>query len=79
MTCKETIEILMDYLEATLSSEVNRELEEHLRGCPPCQAYLNTYRKTAELAGKVGRQEMPDEMKAHLREFLLAQLAKHDR
>jgi ribose 5-phosphate isomerase A len=76
MTCKETIEILADYLEATLSSDVNRELERHLQACPPCRAYLNTYRKTAELAGQVGRQEMPEEMKRHVREFLLAQLGK---
>jgi ribose 5-phosphate isomerase A len=77
MTCKETIEVLMEYLEATLSSDVNQELERHLSACPPCQAYLNTYRKTADLAGQVGRQEMPEEMKRHLREFLLAQLGKH--
>ena len=76
MTCKETIEILMDYLEATLSADVNRELEQHLQACSPCLAYLNTYRKTAELAGQVGRQEMPEEMKRHLREFLLGQLGK---
>jgi ribose 5-phosphate isomerase A len=78
MTCKETIDVLMDYLEATLSSDVNRELEQHLRACPPCQAYLNTYKKTAELAGQAGRQEMPEEMKRHLREFLISQLGKRD-
>jgi hypothetical protein len=68
----------MDYLEATLSSDVNRELEQHLRACPPCQAYLNTYKKTVELAGQAGRQEMPEEMKRHLREFLISQLGKRD-
>ncbi len=74
MTCKEVIEVLADYLEATLASDLARELEEHLRSCAPCQAYLNTYRKTADLTGEAGRVEMPEEMKRHLREFLLKQL-----
>ena len=77
MTCRETIEVLMDYLEAALSSDANRDLERHLQACPPCLAYLNTYRKTVELAGQAGRQEMPEEMRRHLREFLLAKLGKH--
>lgn len=74
MTCKDAIEILADYLEGALGADLGRELEEHLAQCRPCQAYLNTYRKTAELGREVGRVEMPDEMKRHLREFLLRRL-----
>lgn len=74
MTCKDTIAILADYLESTLSPELVEKLEEHLRGCAPCRAYLATYRKTKSLAVDAGRVEMPEEMKTRLREFLLAQL-----
>lgn len=74
MTCKDAIAILADYLESTLSPELVEKLEEHLRDCAPCRAYLATYRKTKSLAADAGRVEMPEEMKTRLRELLLAQL-----
>lgn len=74
MICKDAIAILADYLESTLSPELVEELEEHLRDCAPCRAYLATYRKTKSMAADAGRVEMPEEMKTRLREFLLAQL-----
>jgi hypothetical protein len=72
--CKDAIAILADYLESTLSPELVEKLDEHLRDCAPCRAYLATYRETKSLAADAGRVEMPDEMKTRLREFLLAQL-----
>jgi anti-sigma factor RsiW len=74
VTCKDAIAILADYLESALSPELVEKLEEHLRDCAPCRAYLATYRKTKSLAADAGRVEMPEEMKTRLREFLLAQL-----
>jgi anti-sigma factor RsiW len=74
VTCNDAIAILADYLESTLSPELVEKLEEHLRDCAPCRAYLATYRKTKSLAADAGRVEMPEEMKTRLREFLLAQL-----
>jgi anti-sigma factor RsiW len=74
VTCKDAIAIMADYLESTLSPELVEKLEEHLRDCAPCRAYLATYRKTKSLAADAGRVEMPEEMKTRLREFLLAQL-----
>jgi anti-sigma factor RsiW len=74
MTCRELIALLADYLEASLSPEVIAQLERHLGDCAPCVAYLNTYRRTREVAADAGRVEMPEEMKARLRAFLLDRL-----
>jgi anti-sigma factor RsiW len=74
VTCKDAIAIMADYLESALSPELVEKLEEHLRDCAPCRAYLATYRKTKSLAADAGRVEMPEEMKTRLRELLLAQL-----
>ena len=74
MTCQQAIDVLADYLEATLDPDAGRELESHLAGCAACVAYLNTYRKTQELTRQAGQVEMPAEMKALLREYLLKQL-----
>ena len=73
MTCKDAIDLLSDYLDATCSAALCRDLEEHVARCAPCQAYLNTYPRTAVLGREAGQVEMPEEMKRHLREFL----AKH--
>ena len=70
MTCREAIDTLDDYLESTLTAAVLEKLETHLRECAPCRAYLATYERTAQLAAKVNRVEMPPEVKRRLRDFL---------
>jgi hypothetical protein len=76
LTCKDAIEIMGEYLEAALGPDLVATLERHLADCRPCVAYLNTYRKTRQLAGEVGRLEMPEEMKRRLRRLLLEQLTR---
>ena len=76
LTCRDVIGLLLDYLETALTDELIAAFEEHLRDCPPCQAYLATYRKTREVTGAAGRVEMPGEMKARLRELLLECLSR---
>ena len=76
LTCKDAIEILADFLDGTLPADAVETLEQHLHDCPPCVAYLKTYRKTRELVGRAGRVEMPAELKARLRRFLVEQLDK---
>ncbi len=79
VTCKDFIEdLLVDYLEHTLSPEVAADLERHLAVCPPCVAYLNTYKRTQELVGRAAPVEMPPEVKTILRKFLQEQLAKEE-
>ena len=77
MNCQEFIALIADYLEMTVTPEALAEFEEHLAGCGPCQAYLETYRRTRELAAASERTtlppSMPTEMRVHLRAFLLAQ------
>jgi anti-sigma factor RsiW len=75
LTCREAIGLLADYLESALSEQEIRELEEHLAGCGPCQAYLNTYWRTKDLTGKAERVAMPEEMKDRLRTFLVRALS----
>jgi anti-sigma factor RsiW len=76
LTCKEAIAVLGDYLEEALGTDTGRELERHLQDCEACVAYLNTYRKTRDLAAGELRAELPAEVKARLRTFLMAKLAE---
>ena len=70
MNCREAIARLAEYLDGELTPETLRALEAHLAECGPCRAYLATYRRTKELAVKVNRVEMPEPLKARLRELL---------
>jgi len=70
MNCREAIDVLVDYLDETLTPDVLAQLEAHLRVCAPCRAYLATYKRSVELAAKVNRVEMPPEAKQRLRDFL---------
>jgi len=70
MTCREAIELLDDYLEAALTTDVLARLEAHLNVCAPCRAYLATYERAVQLAAKVNRVEMPPEVRQRLRDFL---------
>ena len=76
MTCRDAIEVLADFLDGTLPADVGAALGAHLKGCPPCRAYLRTYAKTGRLVGQAGRNEMPEELKKRLRAFLLEQLTR---
>ncbi len=74
MTCQEAIERLAEYLDAELTPATLAALEAHLRVCEACRAYLATYRRTKELAAKVSRVEMPEELKTRLRALLTGRI-----
>jgi anti-sigma factor RsiW len=74
LTCENLIAMLADYLEASLTPEAVAAFHRHLNSCPECVAYVNTYEKARELAGRGLEATMPPEMKARLRGLLLAEL-----
>jgi MFS family permease len=50
LACKQLVELVADYLEDVLSSEVRARFEEHLAGCDGCTTYLDqTQQIIAEL------------------------------
>ena len=69
-TCKESIDLLLDYLDGTMSDEQARHLEEHLAACPPCIDFLRTYRATPSLCRRALQKQMPEELSQRLKEFL---------
>ena len=49
MTCRELVDFLIEYLDGELPENSRSVFEEHLGFCPPCQAYLDTYRESVAL------------------------------
>ena len=75
MTCEDAIAIFAEFMEHALPAAVGEALQAHLSDCAPCRAYLRTYEKTRWLV-RMGRPEMPEELKTRLRAFLLDQLTR---
>ena len=69
LTCQELIQFLMDYLDGELPAEQRALFEEHLRLCPPCVCYLESYQQCIKL-GKVCVCE-EEEIKAAVPEELV--------
>jgi anti-sigma factor RsiW len=69
MTCRELVDFIMDYLNGELPERERSEFEVHLAVCPPCVAYLASYRQTVTIAraaskplGEEAVAEMPEEL-----------------
>lgn len=49
ITCRELIGFLDEYVDGSMPSAQRAEVDRHLAVCPPCVAYLETYRQTIAL------------------------------
>lgn len=71
LCCKECLDLLYDYLEGNLDTPIKTSLEEHFQDCPPCIAFLKTYKSTSQLCREtLGKQEIPEAVQSKLQEFL---------
>ena len=69
-TCLETIDLLDRYVDGTLPADQRALLDSHFEDCPPCGAFLDSYRATPKLARDATEFEMPDEVRQRLRRVL---------
>jgi anti-sigma factor RsiW len=70
--CRQIAELLDDYVDGTLPKRTRELLEWHIEGCPPCVAFVNTYRGTIDAARKLGDVQIPPEVKQRLLAVLRA-------
>jgi anti-sigma factor RsiW len=73
-TCRDSINLLLDFLDGELTPEDTQHLREHLQGCSPCVDFLRTYRATPGLCKRALVQKMPQEMSTKLTEFLRSKI-----
>lgn len=70
ITCREFSELLFDFLEDLLPPEQRNPLERHLRDCPPCVAYFDSYRATILLSRQLPDAPLPPQLEQRLRAIL---------
>ena len=68
--CRQIAELLGDYMEGTLPRSTRDLIDFHIDGCPPCVAFLNTYRGTVDAARKLPEVTIPPELKKRLLKVL---------
>ena len=59
MNCREFVDFLMVYLDGELPEEQRATFEQHMKACPPCVTYLETYGETVKLGGICRESEGP--------------------
>jgi hypothetical protein len=74
--CRQLCDLLFDYINNDLSEERRQLLEEHLRVCPPCLVYAESYRVTVTLSRKLPCRDLPPECERRLREALARECAE---
>ena len=70
LTCRKVTEILIDYVDGTLSTEDRSLLERHLCGCVPCAIYMHTYHDTIRLTRALPNEPLPPEFAARLKSMI---------
>jgi hypothetical protein len=77
-TCKEITDLICGYVNDTLSPAVKRDFQRHLRICPDCVNFLNTYKKTVTTSGSLRPEEIPAEVRDNVLEFLRSRIRKRE-
>lgn len=70
MTCRELCEMLLDFCNGELDNEICDCIREHLKLCPPCVAYVETYEITIRLSRSLPQAPLPSRLVQRLEEAL---------
>jgi anti-sigma factor RsiW len=50
ISCRELVELVTEYLDGALSPDETKRMDEHLKLCGPCDAYVEQMRTTVRLS-----------------------------
>lgn len=72
VACASGVELLMDFIEGVLPSEVSAALEAHVAGCAQCAAFVASYQATPRILRDATTVTLPADIEASLKAFLRA-------
>lgn len=73
ITCLNTVDGLMDYLDGMLAADRRQAFDEHLAECPRCVEFLASYRDTPRIVRQSSDVALPDAVARRLKAVLRAQ------
>jgi len=71
LSCAEFVELVTDYLEGALDRWTEGRFVLHATQCPGCEVYLDQFRETIRVAGRL----QPEDIDPVARDRLLAEFA----
>ncbi|GAB4236783.1 MAG: hypothetical protein Kow00109_10430 [Acidobacteriota bacterium] len=74
--CQECVDLLTDYLEGLLDSDVRERFEDHMAACAPCINFLKTFEKSTQMLQQLREQqvEVPADVQQRIKSFLRQEL-----
>ena len=66
LECRQIAELLGDYFDGSLPRETRELIDFHIDGCPPCVAFINTYKGTMDATRRLPDAPIPPELKNRL-------------
>jgi anti-sigma factor RsiW len=70
LTCRKVTDLLIDFVDGTLSDDQQSLLQRHLCGCVPCAIYMHTYHETIRITRHLPDEPLPAEFAARLKAML---------
>ena len=64
--CREIFARLSEYLDRELDPALSGCIDEHMRGCSPCEAFLASLRATVDLLGDADPVELPESVRSEI-------------
>ena len=66
LSCRELVELVTDYLDGTLPPSDRARFDAHIGKCVNCTAYLEQFRETIRLTGKLREDDVSPSARAAL-------------
>jgi anti-sigma factor RsiW len=66
LVCRESVELVTDYLEGRMTRGEARRFEAHLAACDGCEEYLRQVRATIAILGRVQPEDLAPETRQGL-------------
>lgn len=70
IVCSSGVELLMDYLEDALPSDLRADVDAHVGGCVRCVAFIESYRATSQILRRATLAALPTKLEESLLDFL---------
>ncbi len=70
ITCRDLVELLMDFVSDQLPPERHHSIEQHLGRCSRCFAYVESYRILVEVTRRLPVTPLPSRVEQRLQTIL---------
>jgi hypothetical protein len=68
-TCAEIEDLAYDFLDGSLDEKLMKAIEKHMKLCPPCIPFIESYRRIKEMGAREESPPLTPDFKQHLKKM----------